>query len=208
MIMTFVLPLMVVGLSQQPVLAQGKIGFGGGTRSIDNSDYEEPYNGKNAPMGKVFAGVSLLGVGFVTVDVIGEASIRKDTGATTYSGTDLSFGLNQFSVGARFLFVIKKSWGIIPYGEAGIDWASFTEKYGSEEFGGDVTGSGNGIYFGGGVKVKLPFEGFRNWSINFNIRKSSLKAKPEGLGRTVDMGGTFIGVELEYYFNFRRSKKK
>lgn len=205
MTITFILLLMVLGLSQQPVLAQLTFEFGGGTHSPKDPNFEPSY-GNSVPTVFGALGVNLIQAGPVLIKVTGEASFLWDKGETTFTKRELKLTLNQFGGGVRILLMIKPEW-FVPYGEAGVIFeGSLNEKY-PPGFGGDVSCSDNGSYFGGGVRVPLAFCGFPKWSVDFNIRTTKLDVKP--FDEIVELGGTSLRVGLQYRFNlpFLGSKK-
>jgi len=203
-VITFVLLLMVVGLSQQPVLAQLTFEFGGGAHSPEDIHYSPSY-GKRAYNVFAVLGVNLFRAGPLLFKATGEASFMWDKGETTFTQRELKLSLSQFGGGVRVLLMIKPEW-FVPYGEAGVIKGFLKEKY-PQGFGGDVSCSDDGSYFGGGIKVPLSFCGFPKWSVDINIRKTKLDVKP--FEERIELGGSSLRIGLQYKFNlpFIGSKK-
>jgi len=203
-IINSILLIVVLGLCQQPVQAQLTFGFGGGAHSPEDIHYSPSY-GKRAYNVFAVLGVNLFRAGPLSFKVTGEASFLWDKGETTFTQRELRLTLSQFGGGVRVLLIIKPKW-FIPYGEAGIIRGFLKEKY-PPGFGGDVSCSDNGSYYGGGIRIPLTFCGFPKWSLDINIRKTKLDVEP--FEETVELGGTSLRIGLQYQFNlpFIGSKK-
>ena len=197
-VMTIILILfiVVVGLCPKPVLAQLSFEFGGGAHSPEDIHYSPSY-GKSAYNVYGVLGVNLFRAGPLLFKATGEASFLWDRGETTFTQRELKLTLSQFGGGARVLLMIKPKW-FVPYGEAGVIRGFLKEKY-PPGFGGDVSCSDDGSYFGGGIKVPLSFCGFPKWSFDINIRKIKLDMEP--FEETIELGGSSLRVGLQYHFN-------